>query len=284
MKNPAYQESLCKQHHSHSCSSQNSYAHKDDDNDLSPMLPTETKTPLSSSQYPTPSGCEPEFMEEVISTPPLPIEASIRGTHFLFLNVDGYIDLLPSMCEYYNTLFENFEKNCGVAFRAIACKREHSAVMLPLRITESLLRKSDTQKLSVADNFKNGKEREKERKSPNVEEESQMRSSRADNFRSFGDATFQRTRTPCLTDPIVAGFEEGDNDGCVTVRSAMWKDEYFHPPIWDGDHISSLGWPTLSAFFAGHGSFCAQRKKHFAQWKDLALEIAEQFPICGTSP
>ncbi len=62
--------------------------------------------------------------------------------------------------------------------------------------------------------------------------------------------------------------EEGENDGLVPLRSAMWKEEYFIKKI-DADHLNQIGWWNRSELRAG-----IDRKTFERRIQDVYLEIA----------
>jgi triacylglycerol lipase len=62
--------------------------------------------------------------------------------------------------------------------------------------------------------------------------------------------------------------EEGENDGLVSVISAMWKEEYFLERI-DADHLNQLGWWNWSEGRSGK-----DRETFEQDMRDLYVRIA----------
>jgi triacylglycerol lipase len=63
--------------------------------------------------------------------------------------------------------------------------------------------------------------------------------------------------------------EEGENDGLVSLRSALWKDEYFMKKI-DADHLNQIGW-----WDRGEARSGMDRKTFEARIQEVYLEIAK---------
>jgi triacylglycerol lipase len=63
--------------------------------------------------------------------------------------------------------------------------------------------------------------------------------------------------------------EEGENDGLVSYKSAMWKEEYFIKKI-DADHLNQIGWWNKSEARAG-----LNRKRFEQRIQGIYLEIAQ---------
>lgn len=63
--------------------------------------------------------------------------------------------------------------------------------------------------------------------------------------------------------------EEGENDGLVPFKSAMWKEEYFIKKI-DADHLNQIGWWNKGEARAG-----LNRKLFEARIQGVYLEIAQ---------
>ena len=66
---------------------------------------------------------------------------------------------------------------------------------------------------------------------------------------------------------------EGENDGLVSVKSAMWRDRYFKKEIDNTDHLNELGWWEPAQVFAGEGEGQLLKRIH-----KLYLEIARKLP------
>ena len=66
---------------------------------------------------------------------------------------------------------------------------------------------------------------------------------------------------------------EGDNDGLVSVRSALWREKYFKEILTDTDHLNELGWwdPDQMAVNESPGSLRGRIHQ-------LYLTIASQLP------
>ncbi|KAA6384084.1 MAG: triacylglycerol lipase [Streblomastix strix] len=82
-----------------------------------------------------------------------------------------------------------------------------------------------------------------------------------------------------LTVKDMIQHEEGDNDGYVSVKSAMWRPEYFRPPVLDQDHMSLLGWSTQAATEHGYGTAEEQENKMKEFYLTLCTELETAFPI-----
>ena len=66
---------------------------------------------------------------------------------------------------------------------------------------------------------------------------------------------------------------EGENDGLVSVKSAMWRESYFKGTIDDTDHLNELGWWEPAQVYAGEGESQLLKRIH-----KLYLEIAQGLP------
>jgi triacylglycerol lipase len=66
---------------------------------------------------------------------------------------------------------------------------------------------------------------------------------------------------------------EGDNDGLVSVKSAMWRDKYFKRVIENTDHLNELGWWDKAQMFCGESEKDLRERIH-----SLYLSIAENLP------
>ncbi len=66
---------------------------------------------------------------------------------------------------------------------------------------------------------------------------------------------------------------EGENDGLVSVRSAMWHDRYFKGVIPETDHLNELGWWEPAQLYAGESDSQLLKRIH-----DFYLQIAKGLP------
>lgn len=66
---------------------------------------------------------------------------------------------------------------------------------------------------------------------------------------------------------------EGENDGLVSVRSAMWHDRYFKGVIPETDHLNELGWWEPVQLCAGESDSQLLKRIH-----DFYLQIAKDLP------
>jgi triacylglycerol lipase len=66
--------------------------------------------------------------------------------------------------------------------------------------------------------------------------------------------------------------EEGENDGLVSLRSAMWKEEYFLEEM-DADHLNQIGWWNGGEARAG-----ISREEFERGIRDVYLRIARGLP------
>lgn len=79
-----------------------------------------------------------------------------------------------------------------------------------------------------------------------------------------------------LTWPVV--YErEGDNDGLVSVESAMWREEYFVSPVLDGDHFNLCGWWDPAESLRGLSPVKLETKIK-AVYLSIAEGLAKDFP------
>jgi triacylglycerol lipase len=66
---------------------------------------------------------------------------------------------------------------------------------------------------------------------------------------------------------------EGENDGLVSVKSAMWRERYFKGTIDDTDHLNELGWWEPAQIFSGEGESQLLDRIH-----KFYLSIAKSLP------
>jgi len=66
---------------------------------------------------------------------------------------------------------------------------------------------------------------------------------------------------------------EGENDGLVSVKSAIWRERYFKKIIDDTDHLNELGRWEPAQLYAGEGDSQLLKRIH-----QLYLEIAQGLP------
>jgi len=70
-------------------------------------------------------------------------------------------------------------------------------------------------------------------------------------YRTFaGVQPLERIFWPLRRSYRIIWEEEGDNDGLVSRRSAMWRKEYFSGEI-DADHLNQIGWWDRSEGITG---------------------------------
>lgn len=66
---------------------------------------------------------------------------------------------------------------------------------------------------------------------------------------------------------------EGDNDGLVSVRSAIWRNHYFRGILEQTDHLNELGWWDPAQIFAGESPEQLLQRIH-----RFYLEVAQNLP------
>jgi triacylglycerol lipase len=66
---------------------------------------------------------------------------------------------------------------------------------------------------------------------------------------------------------------EGENDGLVSVRSALWREKYFQEIVRNADHLNELGWWDPDQLFARESPHALRLRIHA-----LYARIASQLP------
>ncbi len=67
--------------------------------------------------------------------------------------------------------------------------------------------------------------------------------------------------------------KEGDNDGLVSVASAVWKEAYFGGVLEDVDHLNEIGWQDISRIWSDEGE-----NRLLRRIRRFYAELAERLP------
>jgi triacylglycerol lipase len=97
-------------------------------------------------------------------------------------------------------------------------------------------------------------------------------------FQAYAGAQpFRGIFSPLKATWAIIHAKEGDNDGLVSVRSAMWNDEYFVPPVINADHLNIVGWWNPSDVWRGEAPLKLEARVK-SLYLAIAQRLAQRFP------
>lgn len=203
------------------------------------------------------------------------------------IECDGVIDLFPEMCEINNMRTFQFEAHCGVAFRAISSKTDRSLLGFVKRRNYDRIKAFEEEEArrrlqEEKDDFKTSAKKHGEQESStkdNKSNDSEEEEAKAEEKEGRQSEEAADEVPFVVPSDEQLGIRIGDNDGSVSARSSAWCTQFFYEPVWDGDHMSIVGWGNSQREKAGYGTKDEQNRQMKMKWRRLCEEIARQFPL-----